>query len=390
MVNGANTGIRHSIRLTTDAFATGTNTKLVNNKEYYFVAIAYAHNRYKEYSPSDANKLDGQKKPYLAGRQNEWKQEIRPVKAIPHNVTAENGGTIIQAEYGTSPVITRIEGYGNGGFVLQLTDASIEELMGAPGEEGKPAGRFVRSGMNEKMENPCIIPNPTYKENHGPLNITIIDPLNVKKGKYYIRFNCADNDSRWTIESVDGSPLFNDANGNPVYVDSSDFTISRYNEQLFLDLGIAVGITNVEHVASPATVSGKTILGGLVSDRDALLFSEMTFSDPNKQWLQGIPDYDAVPTYNWIRAGAQFTEGERSSFLLDTFAYTGAEAYIDADYYKYLWNEALGRSESYAIDKYSTFEGVVGGMWAPYGLVSTRSFHPGFSYMLLPKVVSTH
>ena len=380
MVTGSNSGIRHSIRLTTDAFATGTNTKLVNNKEYYFVAIAYAHNRYKEYSPTDANKLDGQKTPYLAGRQNEWKQEIKPVKAIPHNVSAENGGTIIQANYGTSPVITRIEGYGNGGFVLQLTESSIEELMGVAGEEGKPAGRFVRSGMNERMEDPCLIPQPTYKEDHGPLNITIVDPLNVKKGKYYIRFNGASDDSRWTIESVDGSPLFNDANGNPVYVDSSDFSIGRYNEQLFLDLGIAVGITNVEHVATPVTVNGKNILGGLVNN-GALLYSDMSFSDPNKQWLTGIPDYDASPTYNWIRSGSQFTEGDRSSFLNDTSAYTGAEAYIDADYYKYQWDDALGRSESYALDKYSVFESVVGGTWAPYGLVSTRNFHPGFSYM---------
>ena len=121
-------------------FATGQNKRLVNNKEYYFIAVAYAHNRYKEYSQTDASKLDGQKSPYLAGRQNEWKQEIPSVKAIPHNPTSENGGTIIQANYGDCPVITRIEGNGNGGMILRLTEKSIEELMGAPGEEGhRPA-----------------------------------------------------------------------------------------------------------------------------------------------------------------------------------------------------------------------------------------------------------
>ena len=379
MVAGNNAGIRHSIRLTTDAFATGTNTKLVNNKEYYFVAIAYAHNRYKEYSPTDASKLDGQKTPYLAGRQNEWKQEIKPVKAIPHNVSAENGGTIIQGNYGTSPIITRIEGYGNGGIVLQLTKASIEELMGAKGEEGKPAGKFIRSGMNEKMENPCMIPNPSYTENHGPLNITIVDPLNVKPGKFYIRFNGVGDDARWTIERVDGEPIYTNSNGNPVYIDSSDFTISRFNEQLFLDLGIAVGITNVEQVASTFEISGRTILGGLVNN-NSLLSSNMSFADPNKQWLSAIPDYDASPVYNWIRSGSQFVEGDRASFTDDTSAFTGAEAYLDGDYYKFQ-ESSLNRAESYPIDKFSVFESVLSGSWAPYGLVSTRSYHPGFSYM---------
>ncbi len=381
MVTGSNTGIRHSIRIATDAFANGTNTKLVNNKEYYFVAIAYAHNRYKEYSPSDASKLDGQKTPYLAGRQNEWKQEIKPVKAIPHIVSAENGGTIIQASYGTSPVITRIEGYGNGGITLQLTDASIEELMGAKGEEGKPAGKFVRSGMNERMEDPCIIPNPTYKENHGPLNVTIVDPLNVKPGKFYIRFNGVGDDARWTISRVDGEPIYTDGSGNPVYVDTSDFTIGRFNEQLFLDLGIAVGITNVAPVANEVVLNGRNILGGIVN-KDALLSSTMSFADPYKQWLSGIPDYDASPVYNWIRSGAQFTEGDRAAFAGggDTSDFTGNEPYLDGDYYKYQ-ELVLGRPESFAIDKYSVFENVLGGLWAPYGLVSTRQYHPGFSFM---------
>ncbi len=378
MVSGANSGIRHSIRLTTDAFATGTNTRLVNNKEYYFVAIAYAHNRYKEYSSTDPSKLDGQKTPYLAGRQNEWKQEIKPVKAIPHNPTAENGGTIIQANYGKSPVITRIEGFGNGGIVLKLTDESIEELMGAPGEEGKPAGRFVRSGMSERMENPCIIAHPSYTEDHGPLNITIVDPLNVKPGKFYIKFNGVGDDARWTIERVDGEPIYTDDYGNPVYVDSSDFTISRFNEQLFLDLGIAVGITNIAHPATEASINGRTIMGGLVNN-GALLNATMTFADPHKQWLTGIPDFDASPVYNWIRSGAQFVEGDRASFTADTFAMTGAESYLDGDYYKFI-ETSIGRSETYAIDKYSVFEGVLGGLWAPYGLVSTRNFHPGFSF----------
>ena len=50
MVEGSNQGIQHVFRIKTDAFATGRNATLVNNKEYYFVCIAYAQNRYKEFA----------------------------------------------------------------------------------------------------------------------------------------------------------------------------------------------------------------------------------------------------------------------------------------------------------------------------------------------------
>jgi hypothetical protein len=160
MVNGANQGIQHVVRINIDQFATGNNTSLVNNKEYYYICVAYAHNRYKEYSQTDPNKLDGQKEPYLAGRKNEYGGTITPIKVKPHNPSAENGGTIVQATYGLCPNITRIEGNGNGGTVLKLTESSIVELMGAKGEPAKAPGVFneevTASNYSGSMQNPCL------------------------------------------------------------------------------------------------------------------------------------------------------------------------------------------------------------------------------------------
>jgi len=59
-VDGENKGIRHSFRVTEDAFAQGART-LVNHKTYYYVAVAYAYNNYKTYNPNDPQQLDGQK-----------------------------------------------------------------------------------------------------------------------------------------------------------------------------------------------------------------------------------------------------------------------------------------------------------------------------------------
>lgn len=380
-VNGANKGVQHVFRVTTDQFATGNNTALVNNKEYYYIAVAYAHNRYKEYSQTDASKLDGQKTTYLAGRKNERGGTITPVTAIPHDPATENGGTLVQADYGMCPNVTRIEGFGNGGFSLQLTPESIAEIMGAPGEEAKAPGymKETMSGASysASMENPCVIAHPRYKKNAGPIDVKVIDPLNVKPGQFYISFNGVDADSKWVISKADGTPLY-----DSVYTDTADFTISRYNEQLFLDLGISVSLKNPTAVASEIDpiVSGAnvSVMGGIVNN-DVVLSSNMKFSDSTMQWLSYIPDNDNSVIFNWVRSGAQFAAGNRSSFMAATTPYSIAEAYLDDDYYK-SWTDNALRSYTDALDKYQVFEKVLNGAWAPYGLTSTHNFHPGFNF----------
>lgn len=382
MVTGSNTGIQHVFRVTTDQFASGVSTALVNNKEYYYVAIAYAHNRFKEYSQTEADKLDGQKEPYLAGRKNEKGGTITAITAIPHDPSVENGGTVIQADFGMSPEITRIEGYGNGGYALTLKQESIEELMGAPYEEAKGPGTMrenVSTTYSANMENPCIIAHPKYEENAGPVDVRIIDPMNVKGGQYYIQFTGVDDSSKWVISKVDGTPLYDD-----VLTDTADFVISRYNEQLFLDLGLAVSITNPTTVATELSVinNNGTIEdhGGLVN-QTGLISSSMTFSDLSKRWLSYIPESDDLQMFNWIRSGSQYTEGNLSTFIVDNAqnAISMSEPYLDEDYYK-TERDATGRTTSYALDKYEIFEDVVGGAWAPYGLVSTLPYHPGFNF----------
>ena len=383
MVNGSNTGIKHVVRVTNDQFASGTHTNLVNNKEYYYVCIAYAHNRYKEYSQTDPTKLDGQKEPYLAGRKNEYGGTITPVVAKPHDPSAENGGTIVQATYGMSPNITRLEGYGNGGNVLRFTEESLVELMGEKGQTGKAPGNFSENtaagSYSANMQNPCLIANPVYEQNYGPINVRIIDPLNVKQGQFKIQFDGSSDSSRWVISTVDGSPLYDN-----VYTDTADFAINRYNEQLFLDLGIAVAITNPKPVATALNVVSSlgqvSVRDGLIND-GTLLSATMTFADNNHQWLDGIRDNDNSAISNWIRSGNQYAASSASVFRDRGTDFTTAdEQYLDEDYYKLVRNNELNRTESYAVDKLQTYEKVIGGLWSPYGLVSTREYHPGFSF----------
>jgi len=63
-LDGENSGISHSFSVKEDAFAQGSRT-LVDHEQYYYVAVAYAYNQFKEYDPNDPLLLDGQKIPFI-------------------------------------------------------------------------------------------------------------------------------------------------------------------------------------------------------------------------------------------------------------------------------------------------------------------------------------
>lgn len=405
-VSGSNTGIQHVFRITKDQFATGINTDLVNNREYYYVAIAYAHNRYKEYSQTDPSYLDGQKEPYLAGRKNEKGGSITPITVIPHSPVYEDGGKVAQAEFGMCPRIIRLGGYGNGGSVLRLSQSTIDTLMGDP-DQGlfpKAPGTFNvsinASGVDKSaMSNPCIAANPSYEENYGPINVRVIDPLKVHEGRFNIFFRNADKDTtaitnstRWCIVRDGGGHVDSSyADGHWTYRDTvwSDFEIGRSNEQLFLDMGLAITLVNPKAIATEISYipNSHLFIGGIAS-KGALLGSSMTYADENKQWLSGVADNDSYFIYNWIRSGSQFAGGTASTFTNTSGKYSVSEPYLDEDFYR-IYQKGTGmeaRTVEEAIDKDQVFESVVYGLWGPYGLTSTQPFHPGFnfSYYMAP------
>ena len=263
MVEGENKGIRHSFVLTEDQFATG-NTTLVNHKKYYYVALAYGFNQYKEYDQDINNPsgLAGQVTPFLAGR----KSAVGPIKvvtAIPHMTSPEADGTIINSEYGDGPQVTRLDGTGNGGQELELTDASIAEIL-----------------KNNKME------NPVYKIGYGPVNIKVVDPLNVVSADYRLDFvlksGLTDLDSATWNLYMDGQ-----------LVDSSERAIAVENEQLLLDRGLSIAIGQKPY---PGDENGF---------QNGVITSSIEYQDSSRRWFFGVPDNDGstIDAFNWIRSG---------------------------------------------------------------------------------------
>ncbi|MFH0865149.1 MAG: T9SS type A sorting domain-containing protein, partial [Bacteroidota bacterium] len=305
-VNGENKGIVHSFRVVTDMFASGDN-RLVNHKQYYYLALAYGYNEYLKYSqdPNVLNGLAGQKKPYLAGRKN-----IVVYTGIPHNPSPEAGGTVMNSVYGTGPKITRIEGQGNGGNILDLTQASFDQIL---------TNNFMLT--------------PEYENSKGPVNVKVVDPLNVKSGNYTLKF-IADTVS--TVDSASWQLLYNN-NLDTVF---SEKTIRVANEQLLLDLGLSI---TIEQVYKPGNIAAAT--------KNGFLEATISYADSSKRWLTGVPDIDGGGYWNWIRSGTNKDDIPANSDIEEN-------NWIDPD-------------ENYE----KMIPGIfgLGGTWAPYRLCSRKS-----------------
>ncbi len=266
MVEGADEGVSHSFSITEDLFATGNRT-LVNHKKYYYIAVAYAYNNYKNYDPNDPNQLDGQKNPYLRSRISGTGKGIISVVGIPHDPTPEGDGTIFTTSYGYQPEITQIEGTGNGGTFLELTDATVSDILAAGS-----------------------VDHPTYKSGAGPVDIKVIDPLNLADGTFTLGFgqdsSSIDEDTWWLARD------YTDEDGYQSYdTVYSENIVSVINEQLILDWGLSVTIREQFYEGSGSQK--------FTSPIDATI----EFADSSKRWMWGVPDNDNFYPTNWIRSG---------------------------------------------------------------------------------------
>jgi hypothetical protein len=253
------------------------------------------------FNPTTAS--GGQKIPFLAGRRN-----IKTYTAIPHQIDSEKGGTIQVAQYGDGPEITRLDGVGNGGGELELTLTEVKDIM-----DGNGTGQ------------------PTYMGGLGPVAIKVVDPLEVKNGEYTLTLDGANGNAQWEI-----------TDGAGAVIAAADTTISFYNEQIIPDLGLSVAM---QQAPAPGGDDEGTYDNGVI-------FSEIIYEDPSKEWWSGISDDKSYTPYNWILAGTNSYPTEEPATL-----------YPDQD----------GDAKGY-------FENIVEGTWGPYMYASAnnRSVVNGF------------
>jgi hypothetical protein len=341
MVSGKDNGIQHSFQITKDFFATGTSTSLVNYKTYYYIVVAYAHNEFSAPNAFDKDKIDSlQDIRYLESRSDGRGLPIRVFKAIPHPAT-DNLYTQTYADYNTGIQLKRIEGIGNGGNGLILTQESEREAVSGPNYQSF---------------------NPTYVGNFGPMSLKVVNPDSIKAGDYEVWFNVKkaytgalklDTITGFTTDSnsgafPDSSTWFirNIATGDTVY---SDVSIATFNEKYLrkygqFDWGLSAGAQQQVRPGDRPLADGNGYIG-----------SGIFYADNNKAWLFGVKDEEGKSFNNWLRSGSDFP--------------TGAAA--DPNYPCTLvdWDNESGPKIKNR-DVQGKYESVMDGTWGPYNLTT--------------------
>jgi hypothetical protein len=392
MVTGADAGIENSFSIINDQFSGGTSARFVNFKNYYFMAVSYAYNNYLTYkqdvqqtvsshtvniggtvtttvitnNPSSGD-INGQKKPFLQGRNN-----VKLYTAIPHDPAPEAYGTVMNSAYGSGPQVTRVEGQGNGGYALDLTDQSISDILASP--------------VNRAQQ-------ITYVAGRSPVLVKVIDPLRVVKGNFTIKFITATPQASGSSVTwyYNGNPPiagpatldtgkvkkiptmkwfmtgnYTDATGNNVTKTwLSDEGLSVAQEKIVTglnneSLGFSVTIkqtTDPQQTGAKSIVASQSLIG--VTAPGDLLESSIQYA--GSSWLNGVQDIDVSPQ-DWILSGSNAT---------------GAPPYAGEDIFGQY--SKSGKPQAVFADPNQIWESVVGGTWAPFRFVNTGTKYPAFS-----------
>ncbi len=320
MVVGEDKGIQHTFEITKDFFETGTNQTLVNFKNYHYLVLSYA----------SATNCATDRIQFLAGRNTVGAQGITIYSATPHDPAPRNGGTQLNADYGTGLPVTQIEGIGNGGNFIELSQESIDEAM----REG--------SGYVAKERK--------YQTGFSPIEVKVIDPIKLPVADFTLWMrDSAGVANTARFDSLHASRTYwfirNNTTGE---VRAGQSSIANPYEQLFNDWGISVKITQA------------VIPGDVDNSKDAsngFLDSKVIWENPSQEWLGNITDEDPNYTqfgygtqFNWIRSGSS---GRGN----------GAESFNNPQIHDF----AIGGN---ALDPRRNYSKIIDGTWSPYALAA--------------------
>jgi hypothetical protein len=246
----------------------------------------------------------------------------------------EAGGTAQLVAYGSSPRITRLDGYGNGNRSLELTDESLKTIL-----------------------NDGYMANPTYDYGAGPVNIKVVDPLNLANGYFECKFrdytapnigNGADTAS-WVIYRY-----ANKGDATPIDSVSSERTIASDNEQIIPQWGVSVQIFQTKY----------TGIGNLASKYASMIEASMEFKDSSKRWLTGVKDNDAYFPTNWVRSGDYSPD-------TDVDCMPNGPTYMNPCNY----------ADEVGVDPTQAYERVLDGIIAPHRLVGYQADYMPLAYL---------
>ncbi|MFT7344026.1 MAG: flagellar hook assembly protein FlgD, partial [Lentimonas sp.] len=242
-----------------------------------------------------------------------------------------------------TPRITKLDGHGNGGRALKLTAASENTIV---------ANGFMA--------------NPEYDFGGGPINVKVVDPLNLADGYFECEFNefsgenqgdAADTAS-WTIKR------YASKGGQFIESVSSSASIDVDNEQLIPKWGVSVQIYQTKYYFE------KGITGNPSRETTDVLSADLTYTDSSKQWMSLIPDVNGFFPLNWIRSG---TNDENLTDYDSDDTYSSPICYNDEVL-------VVSANEKYSYDPDARWSSILNGGFAPHRLVGYQCDFMPLSY----------
>lgn len=336
-VNGNNAGITNTFRLTDDLFAQGTNKSLVNHRTYYYTAVAYAHNNYKQFD-QDNPTAGGQLTAFLQGRGN-----FRVYSAIPHIPDPRNEGTVINSVWGEGVEVKRIEGTGNGSNKLLLTPKTVEQILAS--------GSYA---FGDTL---------TYQKGFDPIGLRVIDPISVVESDFELQFvedasTPVGNTTTWFLRDLSsGDTIFSERPLDRPY--EQQISAIKNGQRVSYGFSIKLGTpSNIYTIPSNYPAVGNPLR--LVYRAGE---SQLEYENPVEPWLRFVRDEGSTAATNWIRSGTTFNDPNSSSGQ----AAAAAEAFDDNHYYTSLTPPATPQRYT---DSSEFFENILNGTWAPYCLAA--------------------
>lgn len=215
--------------------------------------------------------------------------------------------------------ITRIEGKGNAGNELELTELSVQSLF---------------------LNNSSYIDQPEYKGAYAPILVEVDDPSALVYGNYTIKIipNTISGGSAQWIGDDSSWKMYLNGVGDTIY---SDSTLGFSNTQIIPQWGLEV---TVGHQPMNSI--------GVNNYFTEPILSEMIYENNANPWLSGVVDTEYQMPTNWLRAGL-------------------AEIQCDVTTYPNICDDPCIYNDYMGVDDTQEYKAAIQDPWGPYRLVSS-------------------
>jgi hypothetical protein len=215
--------------------------------------------------------------------------------------------------------ITRVEGKGNAGNELELTEQSIQTLF---------------------SNTTSYIEQPEYKGDYAPILVEIDDPSALVYGDYTIKIipNSISGGAAQIVGDDSSWKMYLNGVGDTVY---SVSTLGASNTQIIPQWGLAVTV-------------GHQPLNSIGSNNyfTEPILSEMIYENNASPWLSGVVDTEYQMPTNWLRAGL-------------------AEIQCDFNTYPNTCDDPCIYNDYAGVDDTQQYKAAIQDPWGPYRLVSS-------------------